>query len=127
MLRPVAMRQLSIIVPKGELHNLLSYAGQDKSLHLVEVPRDRLPEGANPYEATGLLAGSSSLRNRLGVLSSTIGESTTVPEKLEAPLGNLEGLAEYLDKETANLEQTFRQHEDALGRLEADRETTQEL
>ncbi len=127
MLRPVAMRQLSIIVPKGQLHNLLSYAGQDKSLHLVEVPRDQLPEGANPYEATGLLAGSSSLRNRLGVISSGIGGSPTAGEKLEVPLGSLEELAEYLDKETAKLEQIVRQHEDALGRLQAEREKTQEL
>ncbi len=127
MLRPVAMRQLSIIVPKGQLHNFLTYAGQDKSLHLVEVPKEGLPEGANPYEAAGLLAGSSSLRNRLGVLSSTVGESATVQDKLEAPIGSLEELAEYLDKETASLEQTVRQHEDALGRLQAEREKTQEL
>ena len=76
MLRPVPMRQLSIIVPKSELHNLLSYASQDQSLHLVEVPADGLPDGANQYEAAGLLAESSSLRNRLGALTSAIEDSS---------------------------------------------------
>ncbi len=121
------MRQLSIIVPKGQLHKLLAYAGQDKSLHLVEVPRQGLPEGANPYEATGLLAGSSSLRNRLGVLSSTVGGSDLAQGKLEAPLGSLEELSEYLDKEVAKLEQIVRQHEDSEGGLQAEREKAQEL
>ena len=121
------MRQLSIIVPKRQLHNLLAYAGQDKSLHLVEVPKEKLPEGANPYEAAALLTGSSSLRNRIGVLTSSVGDSSSVQERLEAPLGSLEELAEYVDKEVAKLEQIVRQHEDSKGRMSVEREKAQEL
>ena len=127
MLRPVTMRQLSIIVPKNQLHNLLTYAGQDQSLHLVDVPKAGLPEGANPYEAAGILARSATLRNRLTVLSSTIGGHGTAQADSEAPLGNLEELANYLDKETGELEQIVRQHEDSVGRLQAELEKTREL
>src|SRR6058998_2607249 len=121
------MRQLSIIVPKAQLHNLLSYAGQDRSLHLVDVPKNKLPEGASGYEATGLLAEASSLRNRLAGLTSAIAYSSSSSEKLEAPFGSLEELASYLDKEASAIEQTVRQHEDAQGKLVAEQERLQEV
>src|SRR6266581_2594049 len=121
------MRQLSIIVPKAQLHNLLSYAGQDRSLHLVNVPREQLPEGASSYEAAGLLAEASSLKNRLAGLNSALAYDSSSSEKLEAPLGNLEELASYLDKEVSTIEQTVRQHEDAQGKLVAEQERLQEI
>ncbi len=121
------MRQLSIIVPKTQLHNLLTYAGQDKSLHLVDVPRGVLPEGASAYEAAGLLAESSSLKNRLTGLISTLGAGGSALEKLEAPLGSLDELAVYLDKEVSGVEQAVRQHEDSAGKLLAEQEKLQEI
>ena len=127
MLRPVEMRQLSIIVPKAQLHDLLSYAGQDRSLHLVDIPKDKLPEGASGYEAAGLLSDASSLRNRLAGLTSAIAYSSSSSEKLDAPLGRLEELASYLDKEASAIEQTVRQHEDAQGKLVAEQERLQEI
>src|SRR5213593_1061967 len=120
------MRQLSIIVPKTQLHNLLSYAGQDRSLHLVDVPKDKLPEGATSYEAAGLLAQASSLKNRLAGLTSAIDYDSSSSEKLDAPLGSLEELASYLDKEASAIEQTVRQNEDAQGKLVAEQERLQE-
>ena len=127
MLRPVEMRQLSIIVPKAQLHNLLSYAGQDRSLHLVDVPKEKLPEGASSYEATGLLAEASSLKNRLAGLNSALAYASSSSEKLEAPLGSLEELASFLDKEASAIEQAVRQHEDAQGKLVAEQERLQEI
>jgi V/A-type H+/Na+-transporting ATPase subunit I len=127
LLRPVEMRQLSIIVPKEELHNLLTYACQDQSLHLVDVPKTSLPDGASPFEATSLLARSSTLRSRLGTLSSVIGD--TVPAQLSpsVSLSDLDGLADYLDSETVKLEQVVRHHEDDVGKLQSEQEKTQEL
>src|SRR5713101_3057384 len=121
------MRQLSIIVPKSQLHNLLTYAGQDKSLHLVKVPSSGLPEGASAYEATGLLAESSSLKNRLAGLTSALGPNASPVEKLSAPLGSLEELALYLDKETSGIEQAVRQHEDSEGKLLSEQEKVIEI
>src|SRR5437867_1864428 len=121
------MRQLSIIVPKAQLHNLLSYAGQDRSLHLVDVPKEKLPEGASSYEATGLLAEGSSLKNRLAGLTSALAYGSSSSEKLEAPLGSLEELSSYLDKEASAIEQAVRQHEDAQGKLVAEQERLQEI
>ncbi len=121
------MRRLSIIVPKEELHNLLAYAGQDQSLHLVEVPGKGLPEGAEPYEATNILARSSTIRNRITVLASALGTANASPERVDAPIESLEALADFLDKETAKLEQSIRRHEDAEAKVEADRERAQEL
>src|SRR5215471_1731485 len=114
------MRQLSIIVPKAQLHNLLSYAGQDQSLHLVDVPKEELPEGVAGYEASGHLAEAASFKNRLSGLSSALGSDAGDAEKIAAPLGTLEELASFLDKETVSLEQAVRQHEDAQGKLVAE-------
>src|SRR5262249_932912 len=127
LLRPVEMRQLSIIVPKAQLHNLLSYAGQDKSLHLVDVPKDDLPEGVAGYEATTMLAEAASLKNRLSGLTSALGNGSVDAEKIAAPLSSLEELASFLDKETISVEQAVRQHEDAQGKLVAEQERLEEI
>jgi V/A-type H+/Na+-transporting ATPase subunit I len=127
LLRPVEMRQLSIIVRKEELHNLLTYACQDQSLHLVDVPKTSLPDGASPFEATSLLARSSTLRSRLGTLSSVIGDAVPASLSPSISLSDLEGLADYLDSETVKLEQVIRHHEDDVGKLQSEQEKTQEL
>jgi len=121
------MRQLSVIVPKTQLHNLLSYAGQDKSLHLVDVPKNDLPEGVAGYEATTLLTEAASLKNRLAGLTSALGTSIVDAEKIAAPLGSLEELASFLDKETVSVEQAVRQHEDAQGKLVAEQQRLDEI
>jgi V/A-type H+-transporting ATPase subunit I len=121
------MRQLSIIVPKEQLHNILTFASHDKSLHLTEVPTKDLPEGASKYEATSILARSSTLRNRVSILSSTLGVSDLDWANVQAPMDSPEGLADYIDKDTSELEQALRQHEDSVGKLEAEREKTKEL
>ena len=55
MLRPETMHQVSIIVAKDELPNLLSYAGREQMIHLMTFEDEQLPPGAAPFEATGLL------------------------------------------------------------------------
>ncbi len=121
------MRQLIIIVPKNQVANLLAYAGQDQSLHLLEVPKEGLPEGVRRYEATNLLAKASTIRNRITVLASYFPSPEGPGENVEAPVESLEALASFLEGEIAKLEQSVRQGEDALAKLQAERENVQEL
>ncbi len=121
------MRQLTIIIPKQQVHNLLAYAGQEQALHLTEISTKGLPEGVERYEATSILARSSTLRNKISILTSTLSSPDIPGEKIDAPVEDLETLTDFLDKETAKVEQAVRQHEDSLVKLQSERERTQEL
>ncbi len=121
------MRRLSIIASKEQLHNLLTYAGQSQNLHLVEAFDKNLPEGAERYEGTNVLARSSTIRNRISSLASALSPSDSSPENVDAPLVNLESLADYLDGETAKLEQSVRHYEESQSKLEDERERAGEL
>src|SRR2546425_2946 len=121
------MHQVSIIVAKDELPNLLSYAGREQMIHLVTVEDEQLPPGAAPFEATGLLSKSATIRNRISALASALQPIEGEPEKIEAPIHNIDELALFLDQETSKLEGSVRQLEESQGKLLADRERTLEL
>ena len=127
MLRPETMHQVSIIVAKDELPNLLSYAGREQMIHLVTVDDEYLPPGAAPFEATGLLSKSATIRNRISALASVLQPIESQSEKIEAPIHNIDELALFLDQETSKLEGSVRQLEESQGKLLADRERTLEL
>ena len=121
MLRPVPMRQLSIIVQKEQLHNLLVYAGQQHVLHLISVAEKFRPEGAERYDASNLLARSSAVRNRILTLTSTLSVSDAQVEKAEAPVQDLNAMAEFLDKDTSKVEHVVRGTEDSAAKLQIER------
>ncbi len=127
MLRPETMHQVSIIVAKDELPNLLSYAGREQMIHLVTVEDDQLPPGATPFEATSLLSKSATIRNRISALAAALRPVELQPEKIEAPIHNIDELALFLDQETSKLEGSIRQLEESQGKLLADKERTSEL
>ena len=127
MFRPEQMRQVSIIVAKEQLTNLLAFAGAKKLFHLVEVADDKLPEGTQYYDAAQLLARSSTIKNRIATVTAALPLGDSSPEKIEAPLSNMESLSKFLDDETAKLEQSVRQLENSDGRLQQEREQTSEL
>src|SRR5205807_426132 len=121
------MHQVSIIVAKDELPNLLSYAGGEQMIHLVTVDDEHLPPGAAPFEATGLLSKSATIRNRISALASALQPIGGQPEEIEAPIHNIDELALFLDQETSKLEGSVRQLEESQGKLLADKERTSEL
>jgi vacuolar-type H+-ATPase subunit I/STV1 len=121
------MHQVSIIVAKDELPNLLSYAGRAQLIHLVTVEDEHLPPGAAPFEATGLLSKSATIRNRISALASALQPIEGQSEKIEAPIHNIDELALFLDQETSKLEGSVRQLEESQGKLLADKERTLEL
>jgi len=127
LLRPETMHQVSIIVAKDELPNLLSYAGGEQMIHLVTVDDEHLPPGAAPFEATGLLSKSATIRNRISALASALQPIGGQPEEIEAPIHNIDELALFLDQETSKLEGSVRQLEESQGKLLADKERTSEL
>lgn len=127
MLRPVPMRQLSIIVPKEQLHNLLLYAGQEKILHLTSVPHKGLPDGVERYEASNILARSTTIRNRILSLAAPLSSTEASTENIEAPIQDLELLASFLEGETASLEEVVRQTEESLAKIRAEQDRTEEL
>ncbi len=127
MLQPVPMRLISVIIPREQLHNLLSYAGHSEILHLVEVPGDDLPPGASKYDLAGVVTHSSAIKSRIAALSSVLGTADIPVEKIDAPLESLESLAAYLSSESARLEQPVKQLEVSAGKLQAERERTSEL
>src|SRR5207245_11757832 len=120
------MHQVSIIVAKDELPNLLSYAGREQMIHLVTVEDEQLPPGAAPFEATGLLSKSATIRNRISALASALQPIEGEPEKIEAPIHNIDELALFLDQETSKLEGSVHELE-SQGKLLADKERTSEL
>src|SRR5438132_1305039 len=121
------MHQVSIIVAKDDLPNRLSYAGREQMIHLVTVDDEHLPPGAAPFEATGLLSKSATIRNRISALASALQRIEGEPEKIEAPIHNVDELALFLDQETSKLEGSVRQLEESQGKLLADKERTSEL
>jgi len=127
LLRPETMHQVSIVVAKDELPNLLSYAGREQMIHLMTIEDEQLPPGATPFEATSLLSKSATIRNRISALAAALEQVEVQPEKIEAPIRNIDELALFLDQETSKLEGSVRQLEESQGKLLADKERTSEL
>jgi len=127
LLRPETMHQVSIIVAKDELPNLLSYAGREQMIHLMTIEDEQLPPGATPFEATGLLSKSATIRNRISALAAALQPVQGQAEKIEAPIHDIDELALFLDQETSKLEGSVRQLEESQGKLLADKERTSEV
>src|SRR5467141_4327299 len=121
------MQQVSIIVAKDQLPNLLAYAGSKRLFRLTEIEDDNIPEGAKRYEALELQAKSSTIKNRITTLTTALKVNEATPEKLKAPVNNIDALTRFLDNETVNLEHSVRQLEDAEGKLQTDKEQASEL
>jgi V/A-type H+-transporting ATPase subunit I len=121
------MQQVSIIVAKDQLPNLLAYAGSKRLFHLTEIEDDKIPEGAKRYEALELQAKSSTIRNRITTLTTALKVNEATPEKLDAPVNSIDALTQFLDEETVKLEHSVRQLEDAEGKLQTDKEQASEL
>ena len=121
------MQQVSIIVAKDQLPNLLEYAGSKKLFHLTEIEDGSIPEGAKRYEALELQAKSSTIRSRLIILNTALRLSESRFEHLEAPVNNIEALTRFLDEETVKLEHWVRELEDAEGKLQTEKEQASEL
>ena len=127
MLKPERMQQVSIIVAKDQLPNLLGYAGSKKLFHLTEIEDDRIPEGAKRYEALELQAKSSTIKSRLTILTTALKVYEPTIENLDAPINNIEALTRFLDEETGNLEHSVRELEGAEGKLQTEKEQASEL
>src|SRR5881628_3197869 len=127
MLKPERMQQVSIIVAKDQLPNLLGYAGFKKLFHLTEIEDDRIPEGAKRYEALELQAKSSTIKSRLTIITTALKVYESTIENLDAPINNIEALTRFLDEETGKLEHSVRQLEDAEGKLQTEKEQASEL
>src|SRR5437667_3483405 len=121
------MHQVSIVVAKDELPNLLSYAGREQMIHLMTIEDEQLPPGATRFEATSLLSKSATIRNRISALAAALEQVEVQSEKIEAPIHNIDEIALFLDQETSKLEGSVRQLEESQGKLLADRERTLEL
>ena len=121
------MQQVSIIVAKDQLPNLLGYAGSKKLFHLTEIEDGSIPEGAKRYEALELQAKSSTIRSRLIILNTALRLSESRFEHLEAPVNNIEALTRFLDEETVKLEHWVRELEDAEGKLQTEKEQASKL
>jgi V/A-type H+/Na+-transporting ATPase subunit I len=121
------MHQVSIIVAKDQLPNFLSYAGREQMIHLVTIEDEQLPSGAAPFEATGLLAKSASIRNRISALATALQPIEGESEKIEPPINNIDEFALFLDKEASRLESSVRELEESQGKLLADKERNLEL
>ena len=127
MLRPERMQQVSIIVAKDQLPNLLGYAGSKKLFHLTEIEDDRIPEGAKRYEALELQAKSSTIKSRLTILTTALKVYESTIQNLNAPINNIEALTRFLDEETGKFEHSVRLLEDAEGKLQTEKEQASEL
>ncbi|HYU55340.1 MAG TPA: V-type ATPase 116kDa subunit family protein [Candidatus Dormibacteraeota bacterium] len=121
------MQQVSIIVAKDQLPNLLGYAGSKRLFHLTEIENDSIPEGAKRYEALELQAKSSTIRSRLTTLTTALKVSEATFENLDAPVNNIEALTRFLDEETGKLEHSVRELEGAEGKLQTEKEQASEL
>ncbi|HEX4919413.1 MAG TPA: hypothetical protein VFV92_01570, partial [Candidatus Bathyarchaeia archaeon] len=127
MLHPDRMQQVSIVVAKDQIPNLLAYAGSKKLLHLTEIEDEGIPEGSTRYETTDLALRASAAKNRITTLSSTLEIGDLQPEKIKAPIDNLDELARFLDEETLGLEKSVREIDDEQGKLQTEKERTTEL
>src|SRR5947209_14937761 len=126
MLRPERMQQVSIIVAKDQLPNLLGYVGAKRLFHLKEIEDNSIPEGAKRYQALELQARSSTIKSRLTTLNTALKVSESTLENLDAPV-NIEALTRFLDEETGKLEHSARQLEDVEGKLQTEKEQASEL
>src|SRR5438270_1334301 len=127
MLKPERMQQVSIIVAKDQLPNLLGYAGSKRLFHLTEIQDDSIPEGAKQYEALELQAKASTIKSRLTTLTTALNVSEATFENLDAPVNNIEALTRFLDEETGKLEHSVRELEGAEGKLQTEKEQASEL
>jgi len=127
MLKPERMQQVSIIVAKDQLPNLLGYAGSKRLFHLTEIEDDSIPEGAKRYEALELQAKSSTIKSRLTTLTTALNLSEATFENLDAPVNSIESLTRFLDDETGKLEHSVRELEAAEGKLQTEKEQASEL
>ena len=127
MIRPERMQQVSIIVAKDQLPNLLAYAGSKRLFHLTEIEDDKIPEGARRYEALELQAKSSTMKNRITTLNTALKVNGATPEKLDAPVNKIDALTRFLDEETVKLEHSVREVEDAEGKLQTEKDQASEL
>jgi len=127
MLKPERMQQVSIIVAKDQLPNLLGYAGSKRLFHLTEIEDDSIPEGAKRYEALELQAKSSTIKSRLTTLTTALNVSEFAFENLDAPVNSIEALTRFLDEETGKLEHSVRELEGAEGKLQTEKEQASEL
>ena len=127
MLKPERMQQVSIIVAKDQLPNLLGYAGSKRLFLLTEIEDDSIPEGAKRYEALELQAKSSTIKSRLTTLTTALNVSEATFENLHAPVNSIESLTRFLDDETGKLEHSVRELEGAEGKLQTEKERASEL
>src|SRR5437660_256575 len=127
MLKPERMQQVSIIVAKDQLPNLLGYAGSKRLFHLTEIEDDSIPEGAKRYEALELQAKSSTIKSRLTILTTALNVSEATFENLDTPVNNIDALTRFLDEETGKLEHLVRELEAAEGKLQTEKEQASEL
>src|SRR5690348_6064469 len=111
------MQQVSIVVAKDQIPNLLAYAGSKKLLHLMDIEDEGIPEGSARYETTELGLRASAAKNRITVLTSALEIGDLEPENIKAPVDNLAELAKFLDEETLGLEKSVREIEDEQGKL----------
>ena len=121
------MQQVSIVVAKDQIPNLLAYAGSRKLLHLTEIEDEEIPEGSARYETTELALRASAAKNRVTALTSALEVGDLAPEKIKAPINNLTELAKFLDEETLGLEKSVREIEDEQGKLQTQKERATEL
>src|SRR6266705_923130 len=126
MLKPERMQQVSIIVAKDQLPNLLGYVGAKRLCDLTEIEDNTIPEGAKRYQALELQAKSSTIKSRLTTLNTALKVSESTLENLDAPV-NIEALTRFLDEETGKLEHSARELEGAEGKLQTEKEQASEL
>src|SRR3989454_235274 len=126
MLKPERMQQVSIIVAKDQLPNLLGYVGAKRLFHLTEIEDNTIPEGAKRYQALELQAKSSTIKSRLTTLNTALKVSESTLENLDAPV-NIEALTRFLDEETGKLEHSVRELEGVEGKLQTEKEQASEL
>src|SRR2546430_13001991 len=99
MLKPERMQQVSIIVAKDQLPNLLGYAGSKKLFHLTEIEDASIPDRAKRYEALELQAKWSTISSRLIILNTALRQSPSSFEQLAAPVTTIHALTRLLDEE----------------------------
>src|SRR5215831_6763774 len=121
------MQQVSIVVAKDQIPNLLAYAGSKKLLHLTEIEDQGIPEGSSRYETTDLALRASAAKNRITLLTQALEVGDIQAEQIKAPVDDLAELARFLDEQTLGLEKSVREIEDKYGKLHAEKEQATEL
>jgi V/A-type H+-transporting ATPase subunit I len=121
------MEQVDIIVAKDQLPMLLAFAGKHRIFHQIEIVEGTLPEGASQLEGTDLLAKAANLRNRSSTLANMLQAGEIVPEKLPAPLDNMDELGKFIEQELSRIEAPLRNIETKETKLGESIEATSEL